>query len=278
MAGRAPASPAVPRLEIVSDGTDDVPPGLAEAWPDAAGGVFALCRSEGGRHWMDLPGVATLRFDAGGRRVAARPRAGVAPSAVADAYRHAALPMVLQALGAEVLHASAVDGRGGVVAFCGASGSGKSTLAYALHRRGHGLWADDAVALDVADDGAIARPLPFDVRLRPASAALFGLGPAAARLAASPGDRAPAPLAAVCLLDRGAGRARIERLPPAAAFPAVLTHAHCFSLRDAARKRLMLSRYLALVSRVPVFALGLEDDLGALGDAVAAVERLLGDG
>ena len=54
--------------------------------------------------------------------------------------------------------------------------SGKSTIAYGLHRRGYRLWADDAVALEVSESAITALPLPFDVRLRPATAALFGLG------------------------------------------------------------------------------------------------------
>ena len=284
----APASPLVPTLEVVR-GVPGIEGSFAwgdasdEAWRDAAGAVFAYCRSRDGRHWMDLPGLATFYFDGDGR-VAAVPRPGVAAQSVVDAYRHSALPLVLQALGKEVLHASAVVIDRGVVAFCGHSGSGKSTIAYGLHRRRHRIWADDAVLLEVSGSAITTMPLPFDVRLRPAATALFGLGACAARLPGrhDPGtdeDGPAAPLAAICVLDRGngaSGGAACRPLPAAQAYPALLAHAYCFSLENCARKRLMLERYLSLVARVPVFALAYPDGLEGLPSVLDTVERLLG--
>src|SRR5262249_58014027 len=110
-----------------------------------------------------------------GGPVRAAPHAGVGAASVAEAYRWPALPFVLHALGREVLHASAVVTDRGVVAFCGASGCGKSTTAYALARAGFPHWADDLVVLDIGDDHVVALPSPFQVRLRPRAAALFGL-------------------------------------------------------------------------------------------------------
>jgi hypothetical protein len=46
---------------------------------------------------------------------------------------------------------------------------------------------------------------------------------------------------------------RVRRLPPAAAFRAVLTHGQAFNLQDAAHKRQMLEHYLALAGQVPVW-------------------------
>jgi hypothetical protein len=182
-----------------------------------------------------------------------------------------------------VLHASGVLMPRGVVALCGASKSGKSTIAYGLYRRGYRLWADDAVAIEVTEPAITAWPLPFDVRLRPATAALFGLGEGAARLA-GPGDssepvgRAPAPIGAVCVLGRGApGSVMLARLKASEAYPALLANAHCFSLEDPARKRLMLDRYLSLVARVPVMALAVPDGLEGLPAILDALERAFGD-
>jgi hypothetical protein len=219
-----------------------------------------------------------LSFDDGGERVTAMPDAGVGAEAVAEAYQHFALPMVLQALGHEVLHASAVCSPRGVTAFCGDSGAGKSTIAHGLHRRGHAAWADDAVALDISPAAIDAVPLPFDARLRPASAELFGLGAAAIRLpvAAPP---APLPLLAVCVLtrlDAASGPPALERLAPAAAFAALLPHAFCFSLRDVARKRLMLERYLSLIARVPVFRLAFGTALDGVPAILDRLEPMIG--
>lgn len=73
-------------------------------------------------------------------------------------------------------------------------------------------------------------------------------------------DPSPAPLTALCVLSRGEdeGRgcgARIERLRPSAALPALLAHAYCFSLEDPGLKRSMVQHYMDLAARVPVFAL-----------------------
>jgi len=288
MGGQVPPSASIaPRLEIVagrrepsslwaSSGTD------ATTWRDAAGAVVAYARASGERYWMELPGLATFCFDERSDHVVATPHPGIAADAIAELYWHSALPLVVQARGGEVLHASGVLMSRGVVALCGASKSGKSTIAYGLHRRGYRLWADDAVALEVTEPAITAWPLPFDVRLRPAAAALFGLGEGAARLAArdprEPVGRAPAPLAAVCVLRREApGAAILAPLKGSEAYPALLANAHCFSLEEAARKRLMLDRYLSLVARVPVVALAVPDGLEGLPAILDALERAFGE-
>jgi hypothetical protein len=283
----SPSASIAPRLEIVAARRE--PSSLwapsstdATTWRDAAGAVVAYARASGERYWMDLPGLATFCFDERSDHVVATPHPGIAADAIAELYWHAALPLVVQARGGEVLHASGVLMSRGVVALCGASKSGKSTIAYGLHRRGYRLWADDAVALEVTEPAITALPLPFDVRLRPATAALFGLGEGAARLAgrdsSEPVGRAPAPLEAVCVLGRGApGSAILAPLKASEAYPALLANAHCFSLEDPARKRLMLDRYLSLVARVPVMALAVPDGLEDLPVILDALERAFGE-
>lgn len=289
--GQVRLSPSIaPRLEVVAarKGPSSLwVPGRTDAttWHDAAGGVVAYSRTEAERFWMELPGLATFCFDERSDSVVAAPHPGIAAEAVAELYWHSALPLVVQARGGEVLHASGVLMPLGVVALCGASKSGKSTIAYGLHRRGYRLWADDAVALEVTERAITAVPLPFDVRLRPATAALFGLGERAARLAGSgdpsePLGRAPAPIEAVCVLDRGCGGPGSKMLAPlkaSAAYPALLANAYCFSLEDPARKRLMLDRYLSLVARVPVLALAVPDGLEGLAAILDELERAFGE-
>lgn len=287
--GRLPrSSSTAPRLEIAAARRAQSTlrrsaPSHATTWRDAAGRVVAYARASGERYWMELPGLATFRFDERSDHVVAAPHPGIAADAVAELYWHSALPLVVQARGGEVLHASGVLMPRGVVALCGASKSGKSTIAYGLHRRGHRLWADDAVALDVTEPAIMALPLPFDVRLRPPTAALFGLGDGAARLA-GPVDSSeavgpgPEPLEAICVLGRGApGSAILAPLKASVAYPALLANAHCFTLADPARKRLMLDRYLSLVARVPVMALAVPDGLEDLPAILDALERAFGE-
>ena len=62
--------------------------------------------------------------------------------------------------GLHALHASAVDGPNGVLAFATSSGGGKSSLAAELVRRGHAFFADDALTMDRADGHVRAYPAP----------------------------------------------------------------------------------------------------------------------
>ena len=82
--------------------------------------------------------------------------------------------MAMQALGHEALHASAMRAARGVVLFAAQSRTGKSTVAFGLSCRGYEQWSDDGVVFSVAEEGATAVPLPFDVRLRPQSADILG--------------------------------------------------------------------------------------------------------
>src|SRR5215210_1124482 len=149
-----------------------------EIWRDGDA-VVAYGYRTGERYWLELIGVATYGFTPDNREVVAVPGEGVAETRVLDGFERAALPLILHVRGQEVMHASGVLGRAGVVALCAVSGTGKSTLAYALARRGHPLWADDAVPFLVSDKGMSSFRLPFTLRLLEESAAHFGSKPAA---------------------------------------------------------------------------------------------------
>jgi hypothetical protein len=200
---------------------------------------------------------------------------------IEETYRRWVLPMVLQACGTEVLHASAVQ-TGGVVALCGTSGVGKSTIAFAMSRREHRLCADDAVAIDLSGPSVVALPLPFEMRLRPRAAAFFGVEPqtAGAASAGAMDQAGPAPLAVLCVLSRAEEQGcdvRMERLRPSAALPALLAHAYCFSLEDRGLKRAMVLHYMDLAARVPVFALRFQPGLELLSLILDAIEQVARD-
>lgn len=249
-----------------------------EVWRGPGATIVAYSATVEGEHWIDMPGVALFRFSAAGREVQARPHQGADLHLVREAYRRAVVPMMLQATGEEVMHASAVVTAGEVVAFPGASGSGKSTTAVGLSRRGYQVWADDAVALHMAGAGAWAVPMPFRLRLRAEARAFFALD----RVAGSgsmgathiPPNRLP--LAAVCVLER-VSDARccviVEPLAPSVAFQVLLPHAFCFSLHDRSGKRRMVEHYLELVERVPCFAIRFQSGLGRLPFLLDAIEH-----
>ena len=238
-------------------------PGV-QVWRAPDGQYIAHGYRQGSVFWMHWPSLAAFRFiDEELPTITAFVEPGVSTFAVEDVYRRSVLPMAIQALGGEALHASAVVAREGVVAFAARARTGKSTLAYGLSRRGFGQWADDAVALRVAGGQVMTVPLPFEVRLRPESAALFGFDQLRFRqfapdVAVARGEATALPLAAVCLLRRMENQtptvpAVIGRLTPQRAFSAVLTHAHEFNPHDLERRKRMLHAYLEIVDTVPVY-------------------------
>jgi hypothetical protein len=255
----------------------------SEVWRDREGGVFAYAESLGGQYWMHLPGLASFRFSNRGDEVTAAVTDSAREESVLDAYQRRVLPMVLQVSGREILHASAVRSAAGVVALCGDSETGKSTIAVGLSRRGHDLWADDLVAFEIAERGCLAVSLPFEIRLRRPAIELFNSdvieiptvkdngGPASAT--------ETAPLAAVCVLRRSNHGAdvpvAVRRLSSGEALAAVLSHAWCFAILEAERKRRMINHYLELVARIPIFDVCFHSGLENLPAILDAIEQTL---
>lgn len=271
-----------PRLVVAGPDTftpvlPDAPGLSVEAWRNGRGTVYGYAYRAAGYFWLHMPALATFRL---GRspRVTALPAPGVSRAAVEDAYQRTVIPASLQLLGFEVLHSSAIVMPRGVVALCAVSGTGKSTIAYGLSRRGHRLWADDTVALELAGPSVWALPLPFRVRLEASAAALFGHDAATTGAGATVLGTERVPLLALCVLTRVAGSdvVRSARLAPAQAFVAVLAHAHAFALDEEKRKRRLVRHYLDLTRRIPVFDLHFHGDLGTLPVLLDHIEDLIG--
>lgn len=254
-------------------------PGVT-VWRDAGGTPWGYGYADSTEHWMLVPGIGSFRFGPHPGIIHAHPHDRTPLVRLHEVYERAVLPLALQALGLEVLHASAVRLDRGVVALCGVSGAGKSTMAHALEQRGHHACADDALALDLHEESPRTIPLPFRVRPRPRD------GPRREeRLTEPPTVRdhgvdhqshvAPARLTALFVLTRTAAGADISLTPlaPAAAFAAVLPHAYCFSLEDESRKRRMLAAYFRLVASVPVFKVVFGHGLQRLSVILDAIER-----
>jgi hypothetical protein len=233
-----------------------------EVWRERKGKVSATGYSVNGRHCIQVPRVATFHFSRGSHEVQAVGLPGVSQERIEDAYRRIGLPLTLQALGTEVLHASAVLTSRGVIAFCAVSGVGKSTMAFALSQRGYQHWADDSVAIEPTPEMVRAISIPFKVRLKNEAAEFFRIeldSHLQRDIKSDATEVRSESLLALMLMQRaepGVRRAvEILQLTPSIAFPAVLEHAHCFSLDDPDRKRKMMSTYLEITNRVPVFAM-----------------------
>lgn len=245
-----------------------------EMWRDTDGRLSAVSFVDAGRRCLHIEGVGTFWLDAGDSDVYATLTESGQPDVAIDAFQRMVVPIALHVRGRQVLHASAILDQERVVAFCGPSGAGKSTLAYALAQRGHLLWADDAVAFEPSDPPR-ALQLPFRARLRPDSAAWFGDGSpdqSSGLFTPPPLPQAGQQLGAIITLERGEDL-DIERLTPAAAFPALLPHAYYFMLDDSELLVRLIGRYLELAARVPVLRLRFSPGLENLDAIVKTVER-----
>jgi hypothetical protein len=256
---------------------DPSAPGV-NVWRSPDGHPVAFSSTKGDQRRLDWPGVATFEFSAGCEHVVAIPYPPARPDLITEAFHHSVLPLALQSLGCEAVHASGVLTRCGVVGFCGHAEVGKSTMAYALSERGYCAWSDDAVVFEVDQQRGRALRLPFEFRLRPASAAHFGRP--ARHQSAEGASTEQAPVAALCVLTREttadpAGIA-ITRLSGRDALTAVLEHALCFDWHDAAGKRRLLVHYLTLVSTISVYAVRMQPSLERLSRVVdAVVDRVI---
>ena len=236
-----------------------------QIWRDLTDEVCAYGYAGPGWWSMEWPRLGTFRFGpALGSTVEVIPEPGVSVPRLEDLYRRSVLPLALQAVGRETLHASAVIGSAGVLAFCGARGTGKSTVAYGLRRRGFEQHADDALVLTIGDDEITTVSLAFAPRLRPDPAQLFG---AAADATPAGGGGAAQRLAAIFILRPDVQRdtaPAIDRLSPTDALPAALAHAHCFDTENPASRRRLLQNYLEIAARVRILTVSYRPGLERL--------------
>ena len=258
-----------------------------EVWADRYGEPCAYGQIVGEESWMYVPRVGSFLLGDDEKPTEVVPVEGVERSIVIDTFYRTVMPTALQLNGCEVLHASAVVMEAGVIALCAPSETGKSTLAYALKERGDPLYADDAVVLRFPGGKPQLQQVPYTIRLRRPSAEHFGATPRESTRVTGelPQLERPADVfAAIFVLER-IGRddpgndgslVEVERLGQAKAFPLVLPHAYCFTLRDPQRKSLMMRQYLTLLSYVPVFRLRFRPGLENLEGIVDAIERAVG--
>ena len=222
-------------------------------WYDENGERFACAFRVGASHHVNWPGIGIFAFSLGSTEVRVSAAPDASQQAIEDTFSRVLQPIILQALGWQAIHASAVTGPSGVWGFCARSGSGKSTLAFAFQRAGFTQFADDAVVLSVRTREVIAHPLPFIPRLERASFEYFATRPAE-RVQAGV---SPMPMAAVFLLRRNPAPSQattVTRLNPAPAFSALLAHAHCFDALDKVHVSKLTADYLMFAETVPIFS------------------------
>lgn len=247
-----------------------------KVWRGERSDVLARGFLGGGLRWIDWPPFGVFGFTPGSSTVRVWPQMGARPDAVAGHFDRVMQPVILQALGWQTLHAGAVQGPGGVLAFCGARGAGKSTIAYALREFGWKQVADDALVLGREGDRVTAHPLPFTPRFWDESFRHFAGGSTVLPFRDARFDAQAAPLKAVFALQQGRdveSAARVARLPLVEAFAELLTHAHCFDAGDRSEARRLADDYLTMAQQVPVFSLTYQPNFGRLSEVLQAIVR-----
>jgi hypothetical protein len=248
-------------------------------WQDVSGVVCAVGYVGCGAHWIRWPGTATFRINANGH-IDAFPDSCVDAAKIRDLCRRTVVPIALQALGYETLHASAVRFSSGVVGICGDRYAGKSTLAYSLARRGYAQHADDMLVLDVGKSEVRSIPLPFDVRLRSEASSFWGFQSRRndnEAVASIDPPRAAAdstvPLAALFVLRRvDHGEPAAVRLPAAAAWTALLANGYWFDPTDTEQRGRLVRHYLDIAALVPVYELSFAPGLDRLDSVLDCIE------
>ena len=255
--------------------------------------------SAAGVHFCGTPGEAYLAYDEigaflvrEGREVIVEPDQGVEERVLRLCILGPVMALLLHQRGLLVLHASAVAINGGAVAFLGERGWGKSTTAAAMHARGHGLVADDVVALDVGDTGnPMVRSGFPQIKLWPDAVVSLGVAPETlpqlhpqfekrARRVARGFSHEPLPLRRIYVLAEDT-RQKIEPLKPQEAFVELVRHSRATRftrlLEVTGTASLHFRQCARLANCVPVCRLKRPRSLSALPALVESVENDLAE-
>ena len=236
-------------------------------------------------HFEYAEGV-TFAVSTDGRRIES---VWTSPLVVADVATYLLGPVLAFALrlrGVVPLHASgvAVAGRGWL--FTGPAGAGKSTTVSALAMLGYPVLSDDVVPLELTSTAALAWPgFPRVSVWKDASAAVFGSGvsvPPVSEVyekgvldlpaAGLPFQTTPVPIDTICVLgERRSDATRMVDLAGHAAAMALVANTYGIYLLDREMRGAELDVLSALVRRVRICALQLENDLGGVARQVETV-------
>jgi hypothetical protein len=253
------------------------------------GADLALLGKIGGGYLLRYPGIADFIVDSSGRELrCARLDAGTSSQTLRHLLLDRVLPLVLNLLGHDVLHATAVDTRAGVCAFIGPAGAGKSTLAASFAADGYRIFCDDCLVVRLEDEILCAPGYP-GVRLWSDSFSALGNEPvrtgdmpdysAKFRVVSSHGhfDSKVRPLIAIYRVTRPAAgerqlsTARIERLARRDAFMELVSAACVFDVTEPSTLARHFRFIEQLVAGVAVARLLLPNDFASLPAARRAV-------
>jgi len=114
---------------------------------------MAFCGKIEGGYLLRYLGFADFIVDDAGRELrCTRVEPETSPQTLRHLLLDRVLPLILNLVGYDILHATAVVTAGGVCAFIGPAGAGKSTLAAIFATAGFTIFCDDCLVVRVNDD------------------------------------------------------------------------------------------------------------------------------
>jgi hypothetical protein len=259
--------------------------GKLDCHPPETNAVGFSCHTTTGGAYLSWGRIGTFLVR-GGSEIVLQACPGVQEGLIRLPLLGMVLATLLHQRGLLVLHSSAVTLDGGALALVGGKGWGKSTLAAALYARGHGLVADDLLALRV---GGAKTPtvLPAYPRFKLWPDAIVALGedPESFRRVVSPAEKRdfqinsrfsqrPIPLRGIYILNVGP-MPEIERVRPQEALIRLIKHSYATRIGKELPPSEEAAHFLqcaALVKKVPVYRLKRPNALQLLPDTVRLVE------
>ena len=264
---------------VIRTGAVDAKAGeLIQEWP-GAGGQRWLAIFSGDRGYRVSVAGLECALSRDGRAITVQPAPALADAALVHLLLQQVLPLAVSRTGRLVMHACAVDTPAGALAFVGESGAGKSTLAGAFCRRGHPLIADDALVMELEEEGIRVSPTADALRLWPdqrevaagAETALSASGKLRARVTLA---RAPSRLARVYLLGTAPdASSSVTMVPTAEMRVSMLSHMFRLDVTDRDESRRVFDAVHRVVDMVPVRRAVYPDGLEHLDAAVDAILR-----
>ncbi|MBV8361701.1 MAG: hypothetical protein JO189_27755 [Deltaproteobacteria bacterium] len=249
------------------------------------GEEWSLCGKIEGGYLLRYPGFADFIVDRAGRELrCVRIESGTVPQTLRHLLLDQVLPLVLNLLGRDVLHATAIETPSGVCAFIGPAGAGKSTLAASFAAAGYSTFCDDCLVLR-RDGGILCTPGYPGVRLWSDSFAALGHHPvkwgdvagytSKCRIVSNTGQFPDGlrPLIAIYRISRPAdgapalSTARIEPLTSREAFMELVSAAYVLDVTDPGTLFRHFRCIEQLVAHVPIARLLLPNDFAFLPTA-----------
>lgn len=246
------------------------------------GDDWALCGKIEDGYLLRYPGFADFIVDRAGRELrCARIESGTSPQTLRHLLLDQVMPLVLNLLGRDVLHATAVDTPGGVCAFIGPARAGKSTLAASFAAAGYNTFCDDCLVVR-RNGGILCIPGYPGVRLWRDSFAALGNHPvklsdvanytAKCRIVSNAGrfPDGPRSLIAIYRISRPADgepaltTARIEPLTGREAFMELVSAAYVLDATEPATLLRHFRFIEQLAAQVPIARLLLPNDFALL--------------